>query len=177
MNKFIAASISLLMSGALINPAFAENSGTTVTTDTSVASSADLACMGSAVDARESVVLTARTDFNAKIIAALTARRASLKVAFTIAKNADRKVAIKAAQTVFAKAVADARSQYRTEVKAASKTFVEAMKKCNVDAGVRIKTETRNDHDNGRHLGQLKKKVKNGFRVNGEGKADLDLSF
>lgn len=179
MNKFIATGAALVLTAALATPAFADDNTANIntSTDTTVASSADLACMGAAVDAREGAVLTARTDFNAKLIAALTTRRASLKTAFTIANNADRKVAIKAALTVFAKANADARIKYKADVKAAWKTFTAAAQKCHIDADVRVKDETRGDHDNDRHLGQLKHQVKNAFNVNAHGKLDLDLSL
>ena len=86
-------------------------------------------------------------------------------------------MAIKAAFDVYVKAIADARAQYRASVKAAWTTFVAASKQCHVDADVRVKTEAENDHDNGRHLGQLKKQLKNGFNVNGHGNANLDLSL
>lgn len=184
MNKFIAASATVIMTAALGATAFADDNinanvnTTTSITDTSIASSVDLACMGAAVDMREEAVISARVSFNAKIIAALTTRRSSLKTAYTIANNADRKVAIKAAFTVYVKATADARTQYKTEVKTSWKTFTDAVKKCNVDASVRVKEESKDDHDDkGRHLGQLKKQVKNAFGVNAHGKADLDLSF
>ncbi len=181
MKKFLATT-AVLLSATLVAPAFAENSvgvntNTTVSTDTQVASSADLACMGTAVDAREVAVILARESFDTKIVVALKARRESLKVAFTIANNADRKVAIKTALNVFAKASVEARAQYRLDVKAAWKTFAEASKKCHVDADVRVKDESKDDHDKGRHLGQLKKQVKNGFGVNNHGKVDMDLSL
>ncbi len=183
-NKLIAASAALVMTASFALPAFAHDDGnvsssssSSVTTDTSVASAADLSCMAAAVDAREGVVLAARADFNAKILAALTTRRASLKTAYAIANNADRKVAVKAALNVFAKASTDARAKYRADVKAGWKTFATATQNCNVDANVRVKNETRNDHDNGYHFGQLKKQIKNGFDFNMNGKADLDLSL
>lgn len=179
MNKFIATGAALVLTAALATPAFADDNTANIntSTDMTVASSADLACMGAAVDVREGAVLTARTDFNVKIIAALTTRRASLKTAYTIANNADRKAAIKAALNVFAKANADARASYKADVKAAWKTFTDAAKKCHIDADVRVKDESRDDHDNGRHLGQLKHQVKNAFNVNAHGKLDLDLSL
>lgn len=179
MNKFIAASAALLMSFSLAVPAFANDSATSVTTsaDTTVASVTDLACMAAAVDAREAAVITARTNFDAKIIAALNTRRASLKTAYTIGNNADRKVAVKAAMTAFAKSVADARTQYKTDVKASWKVFTDATKNCNVDATVRVKSESEHDNDHGKHLGQLKNKIKNEFNANANGKLDLDLSF
>ena len=184
MNKFIATGAALVMTAALALPAFAEDnvnmnasSSSSITTDTTAASTTDLACMASAVDVREGAVLTARTGFDAKIVAAMTVRRASLKTAYAIANNADRKVAVKAALTVFAKANVDAHAQYKTDVKAAWKTFATSTKTCNVDATTRVKDESKDDHDNGRHLGQLKKQIKNGFDVNVNGKADLDLSL
>lgn len=177
MNKLIAAAAALMMSATMAAPAFAED--VNVTTDTSVASSADLTCMGNAVDVREGAVLTARTSYNTKVIAAITTRRASLKAAYLIANNNDRRVALKAAVDVYVKAMADARAQYRTDTKAAWKTFNDSIKACNLSADVRVKTETDhdNDKDKGRHLGQLKKKIHNAFNVNAHGKADLDLSF
>ena len=176
-------SAAVLMAATLAGPAFAEDnhmsssSSSTATIDTSVASSADLACMSAAVDAREGAVLTARADLNAKIIAALTTRRASLKAAYTISSNADRKVAIKAALTVFAKSISDARAKYKADTKAAWTVFMTASKACNINADVRVKSESKDDHDNGRHLGQLKKQLKNGFSVNSNGKVDIDLGL
>ncbi len=187
MNKFIATSAAFLIASSLAVPAFADSnssssmssssSSSSVAADTKVASSADLLCMGNAVDAREGAVLTARSSLDTKITAALTTRRASLKTAYTIANNADRKVAIKAALTVFAKASADAHAQYRTDIKAAWATFNAAIKACNLSAGTRVKAQTKTDHDNGRHLGQLKKQIKNAFDVNANGKLDLDLGL
>jgi hypothetical protein len=182
MYKILAAGTALILGATIAGTVFANDTVnvtavTAATVDTQVASSADLTCMGTAVDVREGAVLTARTNFNAKIIAALTARRASLKTAYTIANNNDRKVAIKAALNVFAKANADARAQYKTDTKAAWKVFADSSKKCHVDADVRVKDEAKEDHDNGHHWGQLKKQVKNGFDVNANGKLDLDLGL
>lgn len=181
MQKFIAASAAVIMATALATPAFADdvsvNTSASATVSASVASGADLACMGTAVDTREAAVISARTAFNTKIMTALETRRASLKTAYTIANNADRKIAIKTALTVYAKATADARFQYKTDVKAAWKTFTDAVKTCNVDASMRVKEESRDEGDRGLHLGQLKKQVKNTFGVNAHGKADIDLSF
>ena len=180
MRTATSAVLTLLMAGTLAAPAFAEEMTTSVRTDTTVASQSDLACMGNAVDAREAAVLTARTDFNARIIAALTVRRAALKAAFTISNNNDRRVAIKSTWDSFSKASVSARAQYKTDIKTDWKIFTDAVKACHVDADVRVKSES--DHDNDHenrdfHLGQIKKQVKNAFDASVKGSAKIDLSF
>lgn len=173
MNKFIAASAAFVLSTALAAPAFADTLLTT-TVDTQVAASADLTCMGTAVDAREGAVLQARTEFNAKVLAAMTTRRASLQAAFTIGNNSERKVAIKAALDVYVRAVVDARTQYRAAVKAAHQTFTAAIKQCKTDASVRITAEAGTDRT---LLNLLKKQVSNAFSAHGNASSSADVSL
>lgn len=178
MKKFLAAT-AVLLSTALAAPAFAQ---TTVNQSATVASSADLACMSAAVEARENAVLSARTSYNAGILAAITARKVSLQAAYTIANNNDRRVAIKAALNAYATAHATARATFKTGIKAAWSAYATARINCRIDVDMdkpgkhlgRDRDRDDDDHDRGLHLGQLKKA---NVKAGANGSAKLDLSF
>ena len=191
MNKFLAAlsSAAILGSSAFVSPAFSQGTGTGSTG--AAAASVDLACMSAAIDVRESAIITARTNFHTKIMTALSTRREGLKAVFAIANNADRKVAIKTAWKVFAKAIADARVQYKVEVQAAWNVYTEASGKCKItpDRGGSNNDNDDDDDDDGKknrglHLGQLfnrvfrnEKKRKVDVKANAKAGARMDLSF
>lgn len=145
--KFLAsAGIVALTAGVL--PAMAQvssSSTSSAATSSSVSSSAVLPCLAAAVDTRESALISARVSFNAKIVAALEARRVALKAAFQITDNGQRQAAIRAAWNVFVKASADARAQYQVDVKAAWSAYLIAAKKCNPNPVKKVKDEAKDD--------------------------------
>ena len=179
MRPLLASAATILLGMSLAVPALAEHSSVQVSASAGVATSADLACMSAAVDTRESAVITARTNFNAKIMAALEARRAALKTAYTIANNADRRVAIDAAITAYAKAAAEARAKFKADVKAAWNVFALSKANCHIDqnasAGVSVRVHDDDDKENrGLHLGWLKGKMHSKAWINGHVKLDLN---
>ena len=192
MRSFSLRTAAAVMAMAIALPAFAQTSSSSSTASTDVASSADLACMSAAVDARESASITARTTFNASIMAALQTRRDSLHAAYAIANNHDRMVAIQAALNVYAKAIATARAKYKADINAAWSTFATARVNCHIDQDTKVsKSEhedtnhhDRSDHDNrGLHLGWIKQMTKANASMNASVNASLkstmklDLDF
>ncbi len=195
MKKFLATS-AVLLSIACATPAFAETISTTASGSTTVTSHADLACMSTAVDARESAVISARTTFNANMLTALNTRRSALQAAYTIANNHDRQVAMKAAWNAYLLSSKTAHTQYQTSTQATWKTFVTSIKLCNVlpnqnhtNSGahlgntetIKLRQESRQEArmNNGLHLGLIKKMQEKHNESDVEAKtgARIDLSF
>lgn len=168
-----------LLSMMFAVPAFAQGASTSAGAATSV----DLACMSAAIETRENAVLSARTTFNASIVAAIQTRRDALKAAFTIANNADRMVAIKAALNAYATAAANARATFKASVKAAWSAFATARVNCHIDADSDVSVRHRGErddrddddrHDRGLHLGWLRHSMKTKAWINGNIKLDLE---
>ena len=189
MKKFLSA-VAVMLSAATVAPAFAQSasSSSSSSSSTGVASSADLACMSAAIEARENAVITARADFHAKIMTALTARRDALKAAFTISNNNDRRLAINAAYRAFVKAVAEAKASYKVSVQAAWTAFVTASADCHIEADRPLKLKKdRDDHEKenkGKHLGWMRPRnphsstdVNASMNASVKANAKLDLSF
>ncbi|TSC58295.1 MAG: hypothetical protein Greene041619_726 [Candidatus Peregrinibacteria bacterium Greene0416_19] len=188
----MSAAAAALLGSSFVAPALADNAF--VSSSGEVAASADLACLSTSVDARESAVINARAAFHAGIMTALTARRDALKAALTITNNKDRQVAFRAAWDAFLKTSARAREQYKTDIKAAWKVFFDASAKCNLslDRGDKKamkekergkdrhedddddSKEARRDHkDRGLHLGQWRKALGGSASVKAGTKIDL----
>lgn len=158
----------MALSASMVTPAFAQGSSTSadVTVTAGTASSADLACMSAAINARETASINARTTFNASISAALTARQSALVAAYGIADNEDRYAAVTAAWDAYFKATADARATFKSSVKTANETFVSASANCHIDSDF---TFVHHDKDgkkgnHGLHLGWLKNGKHKGTR-------------
>ena len=185
MRPFALRTAAAVAAMAIALPVFAQSSSSSSSASTDVASSADLACMSAAVDARESASITARTTFNASIMAALQTRRDSLHAAYAIANNHDRMVAIQAALNVYAKAIATARAKYKADIKAAWSVFATARVNCHIDQETKVqKSEHEDNHDNrGLHLGWIKQMSKANAAMNASVNASLkstmklDLDF
>ncbi len=182
MRTLTKTALAAVVSMSMVLPALAQGSSSSLSTSAGVAASTDLACMSAAVDTREAASISARSTFNASIMAALDVRRAALKAAYTIANNNDRRVAIQAALTAYANATATARAKFSTDVKAAHTVFKTAKVACHIDQGEARLTKEQKKHDNdndndhqnrGLHLGWLKNSVNAKAWANGHLKLDL----
>ncbi len=180
--KNFALSAAVLLSTIIAVPAFAQSSvSSSVNGSTSVASSADLACMSAAIDAREASLISARTNFNASVLTAIQTRRTSLKAAFTIANHHDRQVAIHAAMKAYSEAIAKARAQFMLDVNAAWKTFATARLACHIDTDrdgdSKLPKPVKDDDraDRGLHLGWLKDAIKKEMKLDVRFHSDVNL--
>lgn len=178
--KKLVLGTAVFLSTILAIPAFAQGSApANVQASASVASSADLACMSAAIDAREASLISARENFNADIVTALQTRRTSLKAAFTIANHHDRQVAVHAAVKAYSDSIAKARAQFSVDVKAAWKTFATARVACHIDAdrdgdNKRPKPVKAGKDGRGLHLGWLKQMMNSDTRINARFHSDVD---
>jgi hypothetical protein len=138
MKKFIAAT-GVLLSAALVTPAFAQNDkNVDVSVTGGTATSADLACMSAAVNARETATVNASAALSVSVSAALTARQSALASAFTIADNNARSTAIMAAWDAYFTATAKAFAKYKTDVKTSNDTFATASANCHIDTDHKV---------------------------------------
>lgn len=181
MKKFLASALAVSAIATAI-PAFANDAqNTSVTTSTTVTSSADLSCMSAAVMAREDAVIAARTTLNASLLSALNQRRTSLQAAYTISVTKDRWVAINASWKAYVTATKAARSTFNASIKTAWTAYAAANAKCGVTVDPVRKADKNADDDNddkkfnrGLHLGQLKH-MDTKMKIDGDVK--LDLSY
>lgn len=90
----------------------------------------DRTCMAVAVDKRETSLASAFNTFSSLQAAALSARHATLKGAWSISLAKDRRLAIKNSWTKYRKAHHDAVVAHRYTVKDAWKQFTAARKAC-----------------------------------------------
>lgn len=91
----------------------------------------DIACMATAVAARESAMQTAMATYSAAITTAFTARASGLAAAWLLAGKTARDAAIKAAWKTFGTAKNTAANAFRSSKKNAWNTFGIAQKACN----------------------------------------------
>ena len=180
MRTLIKAAAAVLLSTMLAIPAFAQGSSSSASVSAGMATSADLACMSAAIETRENATISARTTFNASIMAALQTRRDALKAAFTIADNHDRTVAIEAALKAYATAAANARAKFKADVKAAWDAFATAKVNCHIPSDHSDSRNNNDDgkdrehHDRGLHLGWLKNGVNGKAWFSGTLHMDMD---
>ena len=130
-----SALIAFALATALVTPAFAMEGGRMMGAKSSV----DIACMKTAVDARENALMTAWGTFNTSMAAAYAARKAALDAAWVMTDGKARNAAIKTAWTAFNTAKKTAMKQWNTDRKAAWSAFRAAAKACHgtsdTDAG------------------------------------------
>ncbi len=159
MKKFIAAT-GVLLSAALVTPAFAQNDkDVNVSVSGGTATSADLACMSAAVNTRETATVNATAALSASVSAALHTRQTALASAFAIADNNARSAAVMAAWDAYFEATAKAFAKYKTDVKAANDTFATASANCHIDSDHKI-IKKKYKGDRGWHNGWFKNKMK-----------------
>lgn len=127
MLKKIAFSI-LGLAAVVAIPAFAETGGASTSTRSS--SQINLACVQTAVGAREQAISAAFATFSTAESAALSARAAALQTAWGITESKVRRSAIKAAWSTFKTANKNAFKALRTSRKSAWATFKTASKAC-----------------------------------------------
>jgi len=99
-------------------------------TGTAAMAPADLYCVKAAVGVREGATLADYRKMTASIDSALSKRGADLVAAWGLTNNAERKAAIKKADSTFAEAKRTAQSIYKKAEIATWKTYKEAVKAC-----------------------------------------------
>lgn len=99
-------------------------------TETAESVEVDKACVGAAVDARESSIITAFTAYNTSALAALTTRRTALAAAWALPTDEEVKKATKAAMSAYKKSIKEARKIFKDARKSAWDTYKTAAKPC-----------------------------------------------
>ena len=87
------------------------------------ASAETLTCMQSAVDTRETAMMTAFDSFHTDVKAGLTARKSALGLAWAMSDGAERTTAIKSAWTAWKTAKKEAHTELKADKKAAWTAF------------------------------------------------------
>ena len=118
-----AAGVSMLL-GAIAAPVYAKE-------ENKEGKTADIACVQTAVDARESAIDTAWGTFTKSMTSAYAARKSALHYAWSLTDAKARKDAIRGAWKAFKKATKAARKQWMSDRKAAWEVFKTAKKSCN----------------------------------------------
>jgi|CXWL01.1.fsa_nt_gi hypothetical protein len=137
----ILASLGLFVATAL--PAFAETPGTvesiskrdraigtTTAATASVATTAKIACVGTAVNTREAALAAAMATFTSAQNAAYTARSVALKSAYALTTAKEVRNAVKTAWSTFNTSQKVARKAWQTASKAAWMTYRKAAQSC-----------------------------------------------
>lgn len=124
MNKLLLSTLAGALVLGIALPALAERAPRKV----------DLTCMKNAVTKREDAIIAAKTKAFTSMDTAFKARRDALKTAWDKTDAQERRQAINAAWDAFRMAHKDARTQLRTDDKAAWATFKLESKACKVDS-------------------------------------------
>ncbi len=126
------AAVSVFAFGALADTT-ASPSVSPSPTQTTVAK---IACVGTAVNTRESAIDSALNAYTASVNSAYTARANALKDAYTKTTLADVKSAIKKAWADFSNAVKSARKAWQSARLSAWKTFKTSAKICKAPSSI-----------------------------------------
>ena len=138
--KNIATGITTLalLAGA-VAPAFAATTtpppavGTASTTPSAMSK---IACVGTAVDAREQSIDTASSAFMTALNSAYSARASALQQAYALTTPKEVRAAVKTAWAAFSKSTKSARMDWKTAQGKAWGTFRTAAKACRAPDGV-----------------------------------------
>jgi hypothetical protein len=117
-----------VISLALPFAAFAQTATSTIP----VKQKPDIVCVQAAIEKRDSSIITGHNAFNTSIVAALTARKDSLKLAWTKEVRTEREEAKKKSYTDFRTSTKSAHEALRTVRSTSWKTFESDMKVCKV---------------------------------------------
>jgi hypothetical protein len=112
------------------------NASTTAHTSTIVVDATKLACVGAAVNARESALDAAIATHSSAVVAAYNARATALSAAYSKTTAKDVRAAVKAAWKDFNSAIRSAQKAWRTARDAAWKTFRTAVRACKAPSSV-----------------------------------------
>ncbi len=105
----------------------------------------DAVCMQTAVDKRDSAIISAWDVYSAAVKSALSARKDALKSAWGITDAKERRAAIKKAWADFSSAVRQARKDFNSARKSAWKTFMADRRACGTGAVREDNSSERND--------------------------------
>ncbi len=132
MKNLIAIS-ALVFALGTITPVLAQTSSST---EPSANSAATIACVGAAVNTRETAIDSAVAAHAQAVTAAYTARAAALKEAYTLTNPHDVSKAVKAAWKTFRTSTKSAAKDWRTAQRAAWSTFKTASRACHPTEGI-----------------------------------------
>ena len=90
----------------------------------------DYACMGAAVDVRETAIIAGFTAYNTSALSALNTRKTALAAAWKLTSNEEVKKAVKTAVSTYKKSLKDARKVFKKARKSAWETFKTSAKAC-----------------------------------------------
>ena len=127
--KLVSGLGTALMVATLALPVMADNS-TSSTSTPRVVPPFNVVCMQTAVDKRDSSVISAWDTLSAAIKSALSARQSDIKTAFGITDKKARKTAIRDAWKTHSKAARDARSAFKSARELAWKTYYADRRAC-----------------------------------------------
>jgi len=136
--NLIAGAISLGIIVLAIAPAFAQTTNSvagTVAPMTTSSVTTKIACVGTAVNARETAIDAAMTTFTAADNAAYNARATALQQAYALTTLSAVKAAVKTAWSTFSKSEKTARSAWQTARNSAWATYRTTAVACKAPAG------------------------------------------
>jgi hypothetical protein len=126
MKKFVSSLLAAsLFAASTALPVYAAETHTT-----KVPNTVNIACVATAVDARETAVIAAYQTRSTAITTALQTRQTALKAAWALTNAKDRNAAIRAAWSAYRKSFKSANATFRASRNAAWKTFNTARKAC-----------------------------------------------
>lgn len=128
MKKTLVLSLSVLLLGSSL--AFAQTDGTTTPVATTISFDANIACVQTAVKAREASIGSAFTTFSTSISSALTTRASALETAWGTSDAKTRRTLRNEAWTNYKRANQSAKATFKTSKKSAWDTFKKASKAC-----------------------------------------------
>lgn len=124
------AAVSTMVAMPLLT--FASTSSKLVSDTNSATTVTKLACVATAVDARETALIGAADAFAGAWKTALTTRQTDLKAAWAMTNTKERRTAINSAWNAYNKAMKAAKQSYRTARNKAWTDFRTASKACKV---------------------------------------------
>ncbi len=131
-NKIILTAFSIGLAAAAALPAYAQTGATPTTSNTTT----KIACVGAAVNARETALSTAASAQAQAMTAAYGARATALQAAYANTTTAAVKAAVKSAWSGFNTSMKSARTAWQTARNGAWKTFRTAVAACKAPVGV-----------------------------------------
>lgn len=91
----------------------------------------DFACVGAAVDVRETAIIAGFTTYNTSALSALNTRKTALAAAWKLTTNEEVRKAVKAAMSAYKKSLKEARKVFKDARKSAWDSYKTSAKACN----------------------------------------------
>lgn len=136
----LATGVAAGMLIAAVPFAFAQTGGTNTSTTTHastvVVDATKIACVGAAVNARETALDAAIATHSAAVTAAYTARATALSAAYSHTTVGEVRAAVKAAWNAFGSAIRNAQKAWKTARNAAWATFRTSVRACKAPGSI-----------------------------------------